>query len=186
MERRFAQQPTAPQVGKDAVDTFLPPVVTVFVAAIIGFGMTFAALDMGLTDLSIAVTVLFVTVLFSVYLQGRSFAGMLPILLSAIFGFLLAAVVDPGSIGWGAVQQADWFALPTIAFPISTGAFVATAIASILIITIASIPESTAHLYQIGRYVDRFAEEWHPEKSHLDKYIGMNQIFVAFAPPEAA
>ncbi|GMR09204.1 MAG: solute carrier family 23 protein [Anaerolineae bacterium] len=165
------------RVGKDAVDTVLPPVVTGSVAAIIGFGLAFAALGMAQANLAIAVTVLFVTVLFSVYLQGRGFAGMLPILLGAIFGFLLAAVVDPESIAWGAVQQADWFVLPTITFPIFTGAFVVTAIASISIMAIATIPESTAHLYQISLYVDRFAEELHREKSHLDKYIGWNLVF---------
>jgi uracil permease len=41
---------------------------------------------------------------------------------------------------------------------------------------IAATPESTAHLYQISLYVDRFAEETGREKLHLDTYIGFNLI----------
>jgi uracil permease len=41
---------------------------------------------------------------------------------------------------------------------------------------IATIPESTAHLYQMSLYIDRFAEEQGREKTHLDKYIGFNLI----------
>jgi uracil permease len=39
---------------------------------------------------------------------------------------------------------------------------------------IATIPESTAHLYQMSLYIDRFAEETGREKIHLDKKIGLN------------
>ncbi|GIS67293.1 MAG: hypothetical protein CM1200mP6_03610 [Anaerolineaceae bacterium] len=41
---------------------------------------------------------------------------------------------------------------------------------------IATIPESTAHLYQIGLYVDRTAEEAGREKSNLAEYVGFNLI----------
>ncbi len=165
------------KVGKGVVDTILPPVVTGSVAAIIGFSLAFAALGLAQANWAIALVVLFVTVLFSVYLQGRGFIGMLPILLGAVFGFVLAAVVDPNSVNMGAVQAAPWFALPTITLPIFTGAFVVTAIVSISIMAIATIPESTAHLYQISLYVDRFAEEAHREKLHLDQAIGWNLVF---------
>jgi uracil permease len=53
---------------------------------------------------------------------------------------------------------------------------VMTAIFSIAIMCIATIPESTAHLYQISLYVDRFAEEVGQEKYELDQHIGFNLI----------
>jgi uracil permease len=53
---------------------------------------------------------------------------------------------------------------------------VMTAIFSIAIMCIATIPESTAHLYQISLYVDRFAEEIGQEKYELDQHIGFNLI----------
>ncbi|MEN8098638.1 MAG: solute carrier family 23 protein, partial [Chloroflexota bacterium] len=39
-----------------------------------------------------------------------------------------------------------------------------------------TIPESTAHLYQISLYVDRFAEDQGREKYELDQHIGFNLI----------
>jgi uracil permease len=41
---------------------------------------------------------------------------------------------------------------------------------------IATIPESTAHLYQISLYVDRLATDMKQEKYELDKNIGFNLI----------
>ena len=41
---------------------------------------------------------------------------------------------------------------------------------------IATIPESTAHLYQISLYVDRYAESVGEEPYNLDQYIGFNLI----------
>jgi len=41
---------------------------------------------------------------------------------------------------------------------------------------IATIPESTAHLYQISLYVDRLAEETNRQKYELDQHIGFNLI----------
>ena len=166
-------------VGKGVVDKVLPPVVTGSVAAIIGFSLALAALNLASESWGIALVVLFVTVLFSVYLQGRGFIGMLPILLGAIFGFVLAAVLEPSSVNMTAVREAPLIVNPleNITFPTFTGAFVVTAIVSISIMAIATIPESTAHLYQISLYVDRFADEVHRERSHLDQAIGWNLVF---------
>jgi uracil permease len=51
-----------------------------------------------------------------------------------------------------------------------------TAIISIAVMAIATIPESTAHLYQISLYVDHLAERLDREKYELSKYIGFNLI----------
>ena len=42
------------------------------------------------------------------------------------------------------------------------------------IMAIATIPESTAHLYQISLYVDHLADEQGREKYGLSQYIGLN------------
>ncbi len=163
-------------VGKEAIDKVLPPIVTGSVAAIIGFGLAFAALDLAAANFTVAMITLLLTILFSVYLQGRGFIGMLPILLGAVAGYIISAVIDPGSVSMGAVGEAPWFAIPHITFPSFTGSLVGTAIFSVAIMAIATIPESTAHLYQMGLYVDRLAEEQNREKYHLDQHIGFNLI----------
>jgi uracil permease len=162
------------RVGKQAIDKVLPPVITGSVAAVIGFGLGFAALDQAGSNWLVAIITLVVTILFSVYLRGLGFVGMLPILLGAIVGYAVAApfgLVDLSSVG-----AADWIRLPHFTLPSFTGSMVVTAIFSIAIMAIATIPESTAHLYQISLYVDRTAEEVGREKYGLEKYIGFNLI----------
>lgn len=163
-------------VGKNAIDRILPPVVTGSVAAIIGFGLAFAALDLAGFNWTVAFITLLLTVLFSVYLQGRGFVGMLPVLLGGVAGYLISAVIEPGSVSMAGMSSAPWLAVPHFTFPAFSGALVATAVFSISIMAIATIPESTAHLYQISLYVDRFAEEQGKEKYELDKHIGFNLI----------
>jgi uracil permease len=162
-------------VGKANLDKVLPPVVTGSVAAIIGFGLAFAALDLARNNWGIALLTLLVTVLFSAYLRG--FLGMLPVLLGAIVGYIVSALVVPGSVALAPVLAAPVFQLPHVTLPAFGGAFIVTAIVSISIMAIATIPESTAHLYQISLYVDRFAEETGREKYHLDQNIGWNLVF---------
>jgi uracil permease len=163
-------------LGKEKIDLVLPPIVTGSVAAIIGFGLAAAALNMAAANWTVAIITLLVTILFSVYLQGRGFIGMLPVLLGAIVGYIASALIAPGSVSFAPVANADWFAVPHFTFPSFSGALVGTAIFSIAIMAIATVPESTAHLYQISLYVDRFASEAKREKYNLDKNIGFNLI----------
>jgi uracil permease len=164
-------------IGKANLDKVLPPVVTGSVAAIIGFGLAFAALgNLASANFLVALLTLMLTVGFSVYLQTRGFIGMLPILLGGIVGYILSAVLDPASVSLSGIASAPWFAFPHLTFPSFSGALVVTAITSISIMAIATIPESTAHLYQISLYIDRFAEETGHEKIGLDKNIGFNLI----------
>src|SRR6266508_3046260 len=53
-------------VGKDKIDLVLPPIVTGSVAAIIGFGLAFAALGLAAANWGTAIVTLLVTILFSV------------------------------------------------------------------------------------------------------------------------
>ena len=164
-------------VGKENLDKVLPPIVTGSVAAIIGFGLAKAALsDLASNNWVVAIVTLLVTVLFSVYLQGRGFVGMLPVLLGAIVGYVFSGVFYAGSINLQGLASAPILRLPHFTFPSFSGSMVTTAVVSVAIMAIATIPESTAHLYQISLYVDRFAEEVGRPKHQLDKNIGFNLV----------
>ncbi|MBI5296931.1 MAG: xanthine permease [Chloroflexi bacterium] len=164
-------------LGKDKIDMVLPPVVTGSVAAIIGFGLAFAAVgQMANANYLVALVTLLVTILFSVYLQNRGFLGMIPVLLGAVVGYVFSMIVDPNPSQFQPMADAAWFAIPHFTFPAFSGAMVVTAIFSVSIMAIATIPESTAHLYQISLYVDRLAEDTGREKYELDKNIGFNLI----------
>ena len=168
------------KLGKAKLDRVLPPVVTGSVACVIGFGLAKAALDMSLTVVpgywGIAFVTLIATVAFSYLLQGKGFIGMLPILLGAIVGYVLTLVVAPDQISFARVAAAPLVSAPHVTLPSFSGPLLATAIFSISIMALATIPESTAHLYQMSLYVDRLAEEQGRPKYHLDRHVGFNLI----------
>lgn len=163
-------------LGKDKIDMVLPPVVTGSIAAIIGFGLAFAALGLAAANWGIAVITLVATILASVYLQNKGFIGMLPVIIGAVVGYIASALLAPGSVNFDPITNSPWFAVPHFTFPTFSGALVGTAIFSVAIMAIATIPESTAHLYQISLYVDRTAVNMGREKYELDKNIGFNLI----------
>jgi uracil permease len=164
-------------IGKERIDMVLPPIVTGSVAAIIGFGLAFAALgQMANANFLVAFVTLLVTILFSVYLQNRGFLGMIPVLLGAIVGYIFSAIVAPNPEQFAPLVNAPWFAVPHFTLPSFSGALVGTAIFSIAVMAIATVPESTAHLYQISLYVDRLADDMGRKQYNLDKNIGFNLI----------
>ena len=160
--------------GRKVIDRILPPVITGSVAAVIGIALSFAALDMASADWLIAFITLLVTVLFSVYLQGRGFFGLIPVLLGAIAGYLVGALA--GLVDLTAVGSAAWFQVPQFSLPAFSSPQAWEAVAGIAIIAVATIPESTAHLYQISLYVDNLAENMGREKLNLRDLIGLNLI----------
>jgi uracil permease len=172
--------------GKKMIDRVLPPIVTGSVAAVIGFALGFAALGMASgtccleggqassTWWIVAMVTLVSTIIYSVYLQGRGFIGMLPILLGAVTGYAMAYPL--GLIDTAVITGAKIVTAPHITFPIFTHELSMTAILSIAVMAIATIPESTAHLYQISLYVDHLADELGKPKYKLDENIGFNLV----------
>ena len=157
-------------IGKESLDKVLPPIVTGSVAIVIGISLAKAALDMASASWGIAAFTLIMTILFSVYLRGRGLVAMLPVLLGALSGYLLAMAT--GAVSFDAVAQAKWISVPAFTTPV----FKWQAILAIAPIAIATIPESTAHLYQIGLYVDRLAEDLGRPPLRIQRLIGLNLI----------
>ncbi|MFP3854618.1 MAG: uracil-xanthine permease family protein [Anaerolineales bacterium] len=160
--------------GKRSIDVILPPIITGSVAAVIGFALGFAALDMSSGHWGVAIITLLVTILFSVYLQGKGFIGMIPVLLGAVTGYLVA--IPFGLVDFSAVGTANLFVVPHFTFPNFSSELAATAIFGIAAMAIATIPESTAHLYQISLYVDNLAERMGRPPVELSEYIGLNLV----------
>jgi uracil permease len=157
-------------VGKDALDKVLPPIITGSVAIVIGISLAKTALDMASAHWLVAFFTLLVTILFSVYLRGKGIFSMIPILLGALCGYALAAIF--GLVQFDKVLTASWVRVPAFTLP----QFKWQAILAIAPIAIATIPESTAHLYQISLYVDELADELHRPRLNIKNLIGLNLI----------
>jgi uracil permease len=162
------------RVGKAALDRVLPPVITGCVAIVIGIALAGAALGSASANWLVAILTLLATVVFSVYLQGKGLIGMLPILFGAIFGYIVAALM--GVVKFDAVASAEWIRVPRITLPAFENPNSWAVVVSISLIAIATIPESTAHLYQMSLYIDALAKQLKRAPVGLKNLIGLNLI----------
>ncbi len=157
-------------IGKENLDRILPSEVTGSVAIVIGVALAGAAIDMAAANWGVALITLVTTILFSVYLRGKGVLGLFPILLGAAVGYVVS--IPLGLVEFQKVMEAAWIQMPNFQFPV----FSLSAIAAIAPIAIATIPESTAHLYQISLYVDQLADELGKERPRLSRLIGLNLV----------
>jgi uracil permease len=162
------------RVGKSALDKVLPPVVTGSVAIVIGIALAGSALGMAGSNWLVAFVTLIATVIFSVYLQGKGLLGMLPILFGAVVGYLVAWSM--GIIDFAPFTSADLLRFPPITFPAFADPRAWGAVLGIALIAIATIPESTAHLYQMSLYIDALAKELGRAPLEIKKLIGLNLV----------
>ncbi len=177
--------------GKETIDKVLPPTVTGSIAIIIGLSlaanaMTNAAtIPSGVAEVQaqtaggmawmIAIITLISTILYSVYLKGK--LSQLPILFGLITGYIAAAVIGKATgipfITFDTIQSAGVFNLPIFTLPKPS----LTAVAAIMPIAIATIPESTAHVYQLDIYVNDLARKKGVNKKYdLENKLGLNLI----------
>jgi len=175
------------RVGKKALDNVLPPIITGSVAVVIGIALAYEAIKMaagaavgGSVEQAsvhwlVASVTLVATILFSVYLRGKGLLGMLPILLGAVVGYVFALFFS-GMVNFDPVLSADWLRVPKFTFPAFTDPNAWAMTLSIALIAIATIPESTAHLYQMSLYIDKLAKELKRAPIEIKKLIGLNLV----------
>ncbi|MEA4899084.1 uracil-xanthine permease family protein [Bacillota bacterium Meth-B3] len=182
--------------GRNAIEKILPPSITGSIAMIIGLTLAGNALRdaapvagaAGVLGGSwvwvVSLSTLLSTVLFSRYLKG--FLGQLPLLLGAAVGCAVAAglyaVGGPEmnlfrAIPAEALSASLWtngvLAVPAFTLPKASAA----AVFAIMPIAIATIPESTAHMYQLDIYVNDVARKKGVDKKYnlIDK-LDLNLI----------
>jgi len=189
--------------GKESIEKVLPASITGPIAMVIGLTLAGVALsDAASTVIGtdaegqailaatgenaalasnlawiISLVTLISTILLSVYLKG--FLGQLPLLLGPILGCITAFIVQLATgisffkIVPESVANSGIFAPPIFTFPKPTW----MAVAAIMPIAIATIPESTAHVYQLDVYVNDLARKKGSNKVYniADK-LGLNLI----------
>ena len=178
--------------GKDAIEKVLPATVTGPVAMAIGLTLAATAISdassapAGIAEEAvqlgrnlawvISLVTLISTILFSVYLKG--FLGQLTLLFGPLLGCLTAFIVEQitGITFFRTLNEGNasgLFAWPIFTLPVPSWA----AVAAIMPIAIATIPESTAHIYQLDIYVNNLAKMKKSNKHYAiaDK-LGLNLI----------
>lgn len=158
--------------GRESIEKVLPATITGPIATVIGLTLAGNALsdasmvENPLTRLDepssyawiISLVTLLATILFSVYLKG--FWGQLPLLLGPLVGvavsyiLLLGFDVDMFKVLPETISN-QTFAVPIFTFPKPSWA----AVAALMPIALATIPESTAHVFQLDVYVNDLAKK---------------------------
>ncbi|MGB4658013.1 MAG: solute carrier family 23 protein [Mobilitalea sp.] len=177
--------------GRKTIDKVLPATVTGSIAMIIGLSLAANAMGNAAaipsatveaqTTLAssmawiVALVTLFSTILYSVYLKGK--LSQLPILFGLFTGYACAAIIGAITgipfISFHGVDSTTLFALPVFTFPKPSWA----AVIAIMPIAIATIPESTAHVYQLDIYVNDLAKKkGSTKKYNIADKLGLNLI----------
>lgn len=176
--------------GKNAIDKVLPPTVTGSIAIIIGLSLATSAMTNAVAIPKvaeaniataqgmawvIAIITLVSTILYSVYLKGK--LSQLPILFGLLTGYAAAAVIGSVTgipfINFNTIVSDSIINLPIFTFPKPS----MIAVVSIMPIAIATIPESTAHIYQLDIYVNDLAKKRGSTKKYdLENKLGLNLI----------
>lgn len=177
--------------GKDLINKVLPATVTGSIAMIIGLSLSANALGnasaipegieaaMQSTATSyawiIALVTLFSTIIYSVYLKGK--LSQLPILFGLLTGYLAALIIGGITglpfVNFSTIESASILNLPIFTFPKPSWA----AIIAIMPIAIATIPESTAHIYQLDIYVNELSKRKGSKKKYdIEGKLGLNLI----------
>ncbi|MDP4152808.1 MAG: solute carrier family 23 protein [Bacillota bacterium] len=163
--------------GMESIEKVLPPTVTGSIAMVIGISLAGTAMTnaAGFKDNAAdskawiaAIITLLATVLFSVYLKGV--LGQLPILFGIIVGYIVSiplGLVHFSTIWTGTLVKAPHFTLPTPNW---------VAVAAIMPIAIATIPESTAHLFQLDIYINDLAKRKNKGPYKIADKLGINLV----------
>lgn len=183
--------------GQQAIEKILPATVTGPIAMVIGLTLagtaltdansiaidTYGAIRVAESEIAMAqnmawiisLVTLISTVLFSVYLKGM--LGQLPLLFGPLLGcltaFIISQVTGVNLFKVLPETSSGFFALPTFTLPKPSW----VSVAAIMPIAIATIPESTAHVYQLDIYVNDLAKKKNSSKRYAiaDK-LGLNLI----------
>lgn len=179
------------RTGRKTIDKVLPPTVTGSIAIIIGLSLASNAMGNAATIPSataetqtalaqnmawvIAIVTLVSTIAYSVYLKGK--LSQLPVLFGLFTGYVVALIIGGVTgipfVTFNNAGLTGIFNLPEFTLPKPTLA----AIGAIMPIAIATIPESTAHVYQLDIYVNDLAKKMKSEKKYniADK-LGLNLV----------
>ncbi|MFV0351300.1 MAG: uracil-xanthine permease family protein [Oscillospiraceae bacterium] len=168
--------------GMKKIERVLPPSVTGSIALVIGISLAGTAMksaadfDAATGTASTngwiaALITLFATVLFSVYLKGVW--GQLPILFGILVGYI--ACIPLGLVGpeqWKTIIDGGVVSLPHFTLPTPN----LKAVLAIMPIAIATIPESTAHLFQLDLYVNDLSKKKGKGEYKIADKLGLNLV----------
>jgi putative pyrimidine permease RutG len=144
-------------LGTGWIERLMPPIVTGTVVAAIGLNLAPVAVKMlGGATFETAIGLLTAVAVGLIAVRGQGVTGRLPILLGALFGYVLYAIGANG-MGWAkpidfsGVAQAAWFGLPKFSAPVFDG----TAMLLIAPVAVILVAENLGHVKGLAAMTGR-------------------------------
>jgi len=176
------------KVGRQAIEKILPASITGSIAMIIGLTLAGVAIKDAAPATAgpgfinnlpwiVSLITLLSTILFSVYLKG--FLSQLPLFLGMALGVVVAGILLavtgndlfrtlPETVANQGIFALPHFIIPKVYWP---------AALAIMPVALATIPESTAHIYQLDVYVNDLARKMGTQKKYdIASRLGSNLI----------
>ena len=161
------------KIGKEKVDYYLPPYIIGTISIIIGLLLAGDAISKSATNWWIAFLTLFIIVIWQLVFN-KNVISLYPVIAGVFIGSVAALVT--GNLNTTPFHLANWFNMPKFVFPNFLASESYEYAIALALLAISTIPESTAHLNQVGIYTNNIAKKQNKAEPHIENKVGINLI----------
>ena len=161
------------KIGKERVDYYLPPYIVGTISIIIGLLLAGDAIGKSATNWWIAFLTLFIIIIWQLVFKHNTIS-LYPVVAGVGIGSIIALIT--GNVDFSALYAANWFNIPKFVFPNFFASESYEYAIALALLAISTIPESTAHLSQVGIYTNAIAEKRNLKKLHIEDKVVLNLI----------
>lgn len=161
------------KIGKEKVDYYLPPYIVGTISIIIGLLLAGDAIGKSSSNWWIAFITLFVIVIWQLIFKKNTIS-LYPVVAGVAIGCIVALVT--GKLNTTPLHVANWFNMPKFVLPNFIAPESYEYAIALALLAISTIPESTAHLSQVGIYTNNIARKQNKVEPHIENKVGINLI----------
>ena len=161
------------KIGKERIDYYLPPYIVGTISIIIGLLLAGDAISKSANNWWIAFLTLFIIVIWQLIFKKNTIS-LYPVVAGVGIGSIIALIT--GNLNTTPFHLANWFNIPKFIFPNFFASQSYEYAIALALLAISTIPESTAHLSQVGIYTNNIAKNQNREEPHIEQKVGINLI----------
>ena len=161
------------KIGKERIDYYLPPYIVGTISIIIGLLLAGDAINKSANNWWIAFLTLFIIVIWQLIFKKNTIS-LYPVVAGVGIGSIISLIT--GNLNTTPFHMANWFNIPKFVFPQFFAPESYEYAIALALLAISTIPESTAHLSQVGIYTNNIAKKRGIQKPHIENKVGVNLI----------
>ena len=161
------------KIGKERVDYYLPPYIVGTISIIIGLLLAGDAIGKSSSNWWIAFLTLFIIIIWQLIFKKNTIS-LYPVVAGVAIGCIVALIT--GKLNTTPLHVANWFNMPRFVLPNFVAPESYEYAIALALLAISTIPESTAHLSQVGIYTNNIARKQNKIEPHIENKVGINLI----------